>query len=205
LRKLVSRWSVNAKRKNMKLVVIDTETTGAVYQGNDPHDVVQLAGIIVIDGKPVEAFSFKCAPHFPENYEDEALFHTKTTMEELRLRPEPKGVYAEFISLLHKYRNRYDKTDRFFFVAYNAKFDFDMMNVWANRCGDKYFLGNFWSPPICVMQIAAYQLMEVRAQLPNFKLETVCKFVGVPFNSDEAHDALYDIQKTYKLYKMLTQ
>ena len=188
----------------MKLIYIDTETTGAVPRGPDAHDVVQLAAIIEIDGQIVERFTLECAPFRPMNYEPEALSITGTTVEELLLRPNPRDTYKKFTDVLHRHRNRYDKKDRFFFVAYNAQFDYQVLIEHAKRAGDEWFMTNFWSPPICVMATAANILMPVRHLMPNFKLETVCQYCEIEFDKSKAHDALYDLDKTVELYKKLT-
>lgn len=188
----------------MKILYIDTETTGANPRGHDAHDVVQIAAIIEIDGVVVDRIELKCAPHFPDHYEPEALSVTGVTIEELCLRPDPTETYKKFTAFLHKHRNKYDKTDRFFFVAYNAPFDFQVMIEHAKRSGDEWFMTNFWSPPICVMVLAANALMPVRHTLTNFKLQTICAFCEIEFDKDAAHDALYDLGRTVELYKKLT-
>ena len=188
----------------MKIIYVDTETTGATPSGPNAHDVVQLAVIVEIDGQIVERLTLECAPFRPTNYEPEALSITGTTMGQLLLRPDPTATYKKFTDLLHKYRSKYDKKDRFFFVAYNAQFDYQVLIEQAKKAGDEWFMTNFWSPPICVMMAAANILMPVRDQMPNFKLQTVCKYCEIEFDNNAAHDALYDLSKTVELYKKLT-
>lgn len=36
-------------------------------------------------------------------------------------------------------------------------------------------------------------------------LESICKYFGIPFDSDKAHDAKYDTQKTYEAFLKLRQ
>lgn len=188
----------------MKLIYIDTETTGANPRGPNAHDVVQLAAIVEIDGVVVERILLECAPFNPNNYEPEALSITGVTMEELMQRPDPTVTFKKFTDMLHRHRNKYDKKDRFFFVAYNAQFDYQVLIEQAKKAGDEWFMTNFWSPPICVMMTAANLLMPVRDQMPNFKLQTVCKFCEIEFSENKAHDALYDLGRTSELYKKLT-
>lgn len=40
-----------------------------------------------------------------------------------------------------------------------------------------------------------------RLATPNFRLGTVCQHAGIEFSEDEAHDALYDIRKTWELWQ----
>ena len=50
-----------------------------------------------------------------------------------------------------------------------------------------------------VMQFALFRTLQSRSQFENFQLGTVCQAVGIDFNADEAHNALYDIKKTREL------
>ena len=183
-----------------KVLLLDTETTGLHEKYNG---VVQIAGIVKINGKEAERFNIKCRPFPSDNVEQEALAVTGNTLEEIMSWQDPKDAYKELLSILGKYVNKYAKTDKFFFCGYNAEFDMRMMRGWFNKHGDKYFGSWFWFPPICAMQLSAVHAQEVRHLLPNFKLETVCKHFGVEFNKEEAHDAFYDIAKTEQLMELL--
>ena len=183
-----------------KILLLDCETTGLHEKYNG---VVQIAGIVKINGIEKERFNLKCRPFSADNFEQAALDVTKNTLEEIMSWPDPKDTYNQFLALLAKYVNKYSKNDKFFFCGYNAEFDMKFMRAWFTKNGDKYFGSWFWFPPICAMQAAAIHTQAIRHSLPNFKLETVCKHFGIAFNKAEAHDAFYDIAKTEELMKRL--
>lgn len=74
-----------------------------------------------------------------------------------------------------------------------------------------FFLRNHTSYPgryqmFCTMQRAMWLIHEQRplASPSDFKLATLCRYFGVPFDSADAHDALIDIRATVALYRAMT-
>jgi DNA polymerase-3 subunit epsilon len=120
-------------------------------------------------------------------------------MEEILGRELPHHSYSSFIKMLSKYVNKYDRQDKMFFIGYNARFDFDFMRAWFEKCGDKYFGSWFYFPPIDVMNQAIIQLIHERHLLPNFKLQTVADYLKIEADG-KYHDALKDIDITEKLF-----
>jgi len=64
-----------------KILWLDTETTGI-----DPslHSIIEIAGIIDIDGVPEKEFSYKVQPHKDFEIDEEALNISKTKKSELK-------------------------------------------------------------------------------------------------------------------------
>ena len=54
----------------MKLLWLDVETTGL---NKEKCDIIQIAGIVVIDGEEKERFNFKCQPINWENIEPTSI------------------------------------------------------------------------------------------------------------------------------------
>lgn len=189
----------------MKICYIDVETGGV-----DPkkHALLQIGGIIEIDGKEKERFNFKLYPFENDEVSEEALEKTGISIKDLEEGVEyrdPKIVYKEFCKILSKYVDKFNKKDKFFLVGYNShSFDFQFMVEWFIKCGDPYFMSFFWYPSIDVMILAATMFMEDRSEFVNFKLETVYKeIVGEELDSSRLHDAMYDIEITKELYLTL--
>lgn len=191
----------------MKLIFIDTETSHFLPTGA----LLQLAGFIDIDGEVVDTFNYKLRPYGNEEWSQTAIDKTGITREIAETFTDPHEVFISFNQLLEKYIDRFDKTDKAFFVAYNAKFDEEYIRNWfikeAKTDRDREF-GNgygcfFWTPSIDIMQLAALRTMKSRQDFPNFQLSTVCQSLGIDFNEEEAHEALYDIRKSRELYYML--
>lgn len=187
-----------------KYCFIDTETTGADRLRNH---VFQISGcIMTADLKKLESFNLLFKPYSLEYVETGALEKTRMTIDDLASLPMSSShAYSEFIEILNRHVQKFNKKDKMHFVAYNSGFDSDFIRQWFSINGDSYFGSWFWNPPICVMQAAAWLTQRVRGALPNFKLGTVCSAAGLGWNEEKAHDAEYDIEKTVELFRYLTE
>ena len=115
-------------------------------------------------------------------------------------------VYQQFVSMLDKYADRFDKKDKFFLAGYNnAAFDNQFLRGFFLQNGDKYFGSWFWSNSIDVMVLATQYLLARRQDMENFKQGTVAKYLGIEVQDDKLHDALYDIQICKAIYDVVTQ
>ena len=180
----------------MKLIYIDTETTGTDAKLNG---IIQLAGIIEANDD-IREFNFKIKPFDGDIIEDRALEVSHTTREMLDGYMSPTEAHLAFTTLLSYFVSKFDRQDKFFFIGYNAHFDYEFIYQWFLKAGDKYCGSWFWYPPIDVMAISGFSLMEKRSSLPNFKLGTVAEFLGIK-SDGELHDAMTDIKLTKKLYE----
>jgi DNA polymerase-3 subunit epsilon len=109
-----------------KLLFLDVETTGLNAAVNG---IVQLSGIIEIDGEVKEAFDYRLKPFPEDEISDEALVVSGITREELTTYEEPHKIYKKLKELLSKYVNPYDRlSERFIAVGYNFQFDYDFLN-----------------------------------------------------------------------------
>lgn len=186
----------------MKQLFYDLETTGTMYWRNGIH---QFSGMVVIDGEIKETFNYKVRLNPKADIVEEALQIAGVTRGDIELYPPMQEVYSEFVQLLGKYVDKYDKTDKFFLCGYNnASFDNQFLRAWFVQNGDNYFGSWFWCSPIDVMVLAAQALMEVRSRMLNFKLCTVAQAFGIKIEEEKLHDAMYDIYLTYEVYKHIT-
>lgn len=184
-----------------KLVYIDVETTGLT----EKHGLIQLSGIIVINDEVKEEFDFKVRPFRGEYLNNQAAEVTGITREDLEKPPyeDPTIVHGKFISVLEKYVNKYDKTDKFFFIGYNSAFDMQMLRIFFEKNHDLYIGSWFFFPHIDVMTIACAALMERRPDMVNFKLSTVARELGLKVDEDKLHDAMEDIYLTREIHQLL--
>jgi len=181
----------------MKFCFIDLETTG-LYPGR--HGVWQIAGCLTQPQVENRWFNFKCSPFHGDVVDAKALEVGGITEDELRAFKTPQSVYEEFITLLSSRVNRYNKQDKMFFIAYNANFDMEHLRAWFKKAGDNYFGSYFFFPDICVMRLAQCKLLKKRHELPDFKLHTVARALGVEVDDSKLHDALYDIKITMEIW-----
>lgn len=186
----------------MKLLFFDLETTGIKYWRNGIH---QISGEIVIDGEVKECFNYKVCPHPQSTIDEEALKVCGVTREQILAYPPMRDVYSQFIDLLAKYVDRYNKRDKFFLVGYNnASFDNYFLKAFFVQNGDNYFYSWFWINSIDVMVLASQYLMNRRPDMRDFKQETVARELGITIDPARLHDASYDIQLTKMIYEKLT-
>jgi len=184
----------------MKCLFIDVETSGTDF---NKHALLQLAGSIFVDGKQVDTFNLQSAPFPGDVLEDEALEVNGLTREMIATFPDPKTTYRSFTSLLSKHCDKYQRADKLHLLGYNADFDAAFLRRWFEKNQDKYFGSFFWWPILDVSKLAGIRLMSTRHQLENFKLITVAKHMGITVDEEKAHDAMYDIQLTMEIARIL--
>lgn len=179
-----------------KIIFIDTETGGV---NPEKAALIQLSGIIRIDKKDVEKFNFYIKPFENSEVTEKALEVQGRTLEELKTDKyvEEKEVYKQFINLLDKYIDKYDRTDKFIVAGYNVRFDVDILKAFFQRHGNNFLFSYLDSSMLDPLySIRLLQIAEILPILENNKLETWCKHFGIEL---KAHDSLEDIEATKKL------
>ena len=188
--------------KVVKKFFYDLETTGVDHRRNGIH---QLAGCIEIDGEIVENFNFKVAPNPKAIIEEEALKVGGVTLEQIQAYEAMDKVFRKFKVLLSKYCDPYDKSDKMYLVGFNnAHFDDNFLRAWFTQNGDSYFGSWFHAGSLDVMVLASQYLIERRHNMPNFKLMSVAREVGISIDESKLHDANYDILITRSVYNIVT-
>ncbi|BEO98153.1 hypothetical protein FNCP11_04690 [Fusobacterium nucleatum] len=179
-----------------KIIFIDTETGGV---NPEKAALIQLSGIIRIDKKDVEKFNFYIKPFENSEVNEKALEVQGRTLDELKTEKyiEEKEIYKQFINLLDKYIDKYDKTDKFVVAGYNVRFDVDILKALFQRHGNNFLFSYLDSSMLDPLySIRLLQIAEILPVLENNKLETWCKHFGIEL---KAHDSLEDIEATKKL------
>ena len=179
-----------------KIIFIDTETGGV---NPEKAALIQLSGIIRIDKKDVEKFNFYIKPFENSEVNEKALEVQGRTLNELKTDKyiEEKEVYKQFIKLLDKYIDKYDRTDKFIIAGYNVRFDVDILKAFFQRHGNNFLFSYLDSSMLDPLySIRLLQIAEILPVLENNKLETWCKYFGIEL---KAHDSLEDIEATKKL------
>jgi DNA polymerase-3 subunit epsilon len=184
----------------MKEAFIDVETTGL-----DPYfnGIWELAVVLRIDGTVVDSKIYHMKPFERDRIDPKALAVGHITEEDFVPFPVPILVHADLTSWLKKYVNPYGRGDKFWFIGYNALFDYQFLRKWFEKCGDRFCGSWFWHPPIDVMTLAGYCLREQRPGMADFKLATVAAQLGIAVDREKLHDAGYDIALTTQIFDRL--
>jgi len=192
----------------IKILPFDLETTGLDHK---IHGVLQISGMIEIDGVVKEEFNFKCKPF-------KGQIITRGAMETIGLGAdldqakviisgydEPKDTHRKLVTLWGKYVDKFNKLDKYFPCGYNiATFDMPFLRAWFENCGDKYF-GSWFNGIIIDPITTVNNLIVVGAlELENRRLGTVHSHFFPDINL-RAHDAMEDIRATMRLKRHFDQ
>ena len=185
-----------------KIIFIDTETGGV---NAEKSALIQLSGIIEVNGVEKEKFNFYIKPFENSEVNEKALEVQGRTFEELRTDKyiDESIVYKKFLEILDKYIDKYDKDDKFIVAGYNVKFDIDILKALFERNNNKFLFSYFNSSMLDPLY--SVRLLQVAGMLPvleNNKLETWCKYFNIEL---KAHDSLQDITATKKLIEKLVE
>lgn len=186
----------------IKIIFIDTETGGV---NAEKSALIQLSGIIEVDGTEKEKFNFYIKPFENSEVNEKALEVQGRTLEELRTDKyiDESIIYKKFLEILDKYIDKYDKDDKFIVAGYNVKFDIDILKALFERNNNKFLFSYFNSSMLDPLY--SVRLLQVAGMLPvleNNKLETWCKYFNIEL---KAHDSLQDITATKKLIEKLVE
>ena len=185
-----------------KIIFIDTETGGV---NAEKSALIQLSGIIEVDGTEKEKFNFYIKPFENSEVNEKALEVQGRTLEELGTEKyiDESIIYKKFLEILDKYIDKYDKNDKFIVAGYNVKFDIDILKALFERNNNKFLFSYFNSSMLDPLY--SVRLLQVAGILPvleNNKLETWCKYFNIEL---KAHDSLQDITATKKLIEKLIE
>ncbi len=186
----------------MKLVYLDIETTGL---DSEIHAITQLAAIIEVDGAELQKINLKIRPNLEHSITRGALETTKVSYDTIMgYELSQFSAYIKLVSILDKYINKFDPDDKFYLIGYNShSFDSKFLRKFFEMHNNKYYGSYFYYPSIDVMILAAFAAMGQRCKLPNFKLMTVAKSLGIEVDESRAHDAMYDVKITRDIYNII--
>ncbi|MRS03101.1 3'-5' exonuclease [bacterium] len=179
----------------MKILYFDTETTGLDEARND---IIQIAGIVEIDGQEMERFEFRIAPR-PENEEfisQEALDIHGFALDDIKSWEKPNVIHQQLNELFGKYVDKFNKADKFYPAGFNVDFDLRFLRQFYIKCGDKYFGSWFHAFPIDPLPVLRMLHAFGITTFENYKLSTVASEYGIEL---KAHDALSDIEATREI------
>lgn len=189
----------------MKIFYFDLETTGLDPKKNGIH---QLAVIIEVDGKVMKKFNVNIQPFKTDEISNDALRIGNVSKDLIfsDAYMKPDQAYKKLIATLDIYTNKFMKSDKFFLCGYNSQsFDSQFMRSFFEKNNDKFFGSYFWNANLDVMILASQFLAQHRHKMTDFKLATVARFCNIEFQDSELHQADFDLDLTYQIYKIISE
>ena len=185
----------------IKKIYIDLETGGLDPQLNAVLEI----GCIIEYGNVYKELDLFCQPFPNDLLDSEALKVNKLTEQEIHAFPNPAKVYNDLTTELSLHVNKYNTKDKFVLLGYNVGFDAQFLRSFWLKNHDKYFGSFFWYPPLDIMALAMKYILKYkdRSQMKDFKLITVAKTLGLDVDLEQAHGAMYDINLTRDIYRII--
>ena len=185
----------------MKSFFCDVETTGLSEHKNA---IWQLAYIVVDNKGGITHKDVVCMkPTKGAEINQEALKIGGIIEEDLSKFLQQLEVYNKFLALIDGLADKFDSKDKMLFYAYNSPFDMNFIRQWFYKNNNKFFGSYFWFPDICIMRLAADYIGKDRPKLKDFKQNTVARHLGIEVDKGRLHDALYDIELSMEIYKIV--
>ena len=200
------------------ILFYDLETTGLDAEKCGIH---QISGAFVVNGVIAENFNYHVKPKEGCLCSEQAMELAGHTYEEMM-------ASDEYLPMAEVFRKVYDRIvfycgginakgsvdwgRKIYTGGYNIhKFDGPFMRQWFldNGAGqkDSPYLEWGWvtSGEIDVMLIAEPVLMKVRSRMKNFKQYSVAQALGIPVDESRLHEAGYDIELCFNIYRTIVE
>lgn len=178
-----------------KILWLDTETTGT---DSTLHSIIQIAGIIDVNGETKKEFAYKVQPHPDYEIDEEALKISKTKKSDFKNYPNIPTIHSILKKDFCEFVNPYHKEDKFIIAGQKISFDLDFLSHFFMRQNDN-FLGSYidFKKRIELLDITRGLRALGIIKSKDSKLETLCKEFGIEL---KAHNAFSDIRATRELY-----
>lgn len=189
----------------MKICTFDVETTGVDENKNGVTQIsFELGRVTGVRYYRLVSHDYRIRPFPTDEIDPEALKVQGRTLEEVMAGEEPSVVYKKMLKTFMLWVDKYDRTDKMFFIAYNGEFDMGFLRKFWEKNGDNYLQSFFFWPDIDMCRVAGFHMMDHRQSLKNFKLGTVVEQLGIKLPEDgKLHDALTDVILTRDMFLLL--
>ena len=177
----------------MKILVFDLETGGLNAAKHGITEAAFVAGECQAGQfHEIEAYSTVIGPTLGKEYDEEALAVQRRTMEDLKADGIPFNTWRGRADAFVK--EHFGQTRECVAYAYNAAFDVRFLQA---HCGRNWCPVPFTA--ICAMHVFRHWLQVTGANAENGKLRSACQAIGLDWNEEDAHGALYDARQTARL------
>ena len=180
----------------------DLETTGVNVR---LHSIHRISGLIEVDGEVVETIDIKTRPHPKAKIDPAALRICGVTEDEIMSYQPMKAALKQFLRVLGRYVDKYDKKQMIYLVGFNNRaFDDQFLRAWFLQNKNDFFGAYFYGDSLDVMVLASQYLIDTRPSMPSFKLHRVARTLGLDVDKQLLHEGSYDVQLTRDIYRIVT-
>ena len=151
----------------------DLETTGVNVR---LHSIHRISGLIEVDGEVVETIDIKTRPHPKAKIDPAALRICGVTEDEIMSYQPMKAALKQFLRVLGRYVDKYDKKQMIYLVGFNNRaFDDQFLRAWFLQNKNDFFGAYFYGDSLDVMVLASQYLIDTRPSMPSFKLHRAAR------------------------------
>lgn len=171
---------------------------GLDYKSNP---ILQFTGTFLSDEKVIDRINIYLKPDPDQIIEPAALAVNGIDPQKANY-TQVQG-YSYILSKLDRHCNKFNPRDKMFLVGYNnVAFDNKFFQQLFKRNNNPYFYAYFWGS-IDLLVLCNSYFSKYREFLPNMKLGTAAKLLGIEVDPEQQHDSAYDAFLTEKIYLKL--
>ncbi len=184
-----------------KIIFLDTVATGT---NPDRCCIYRIGGIYTEDGVEKKRFEMRMRPFPNARINDQSLYITGETRASLTCYPSEAEVFGQFISFLDGIIDVRNARDKAYIAGFNvSSLDIPFIKEWFRRNGNERFRDYFYVQNLDMMNIAAFALVGLRDNMPDFHLETVARFLEIRHPRLSEYDSINNAKTSLEIYRKL--
>ena len=181
-----------------KILFIDTLTTG---MNHERCAIYRIGGIFVQNDEETERLDLKVRPFHGAKINDQSLWIGGVDRSQVAAYPNQDSAFKEFITFLDKHVDAKNPNDKIYLAGFNASgFDYPFLWEWFRRNGNEKFRNYFHMQVLDIMCISAFALLDERGSMPDFRLETVARHLGVYDGEGDSADCVLNARIALEIY-----
>jgi len=186
-----------------KICYLDLETGGL---DREKSAVLQIGGIIEINGKIKEHFDINCHPFEDDTINQEALDVNGLTLDEIKTFGSPKQGHLDLLKIFDRYIDKYNKADKFYMCGFNIDgFDRPMLRNFFIKNGDTYFGSYFYRQTLDIQNLYPLFLLKSLYKMDSHKLIDISRAFDIKFKESKLHEACYDAKLCRRILKKMNK
>ena len=184
-----------------KILFIDSVTTG---MSPERCAIYRSGGIFAVDGVEVKRFEIRMR-HFPgADIAGRSLDICEESRATLARYPSQEKGFRDFIALLDEQVDRSNPRDKMYISGFNSsRFEYAFIMEWFHRCDNRHFRDYFYVQTYDLMTLTCLYAMEKRPFLPDFKLETAARILGVSCPVEDRYDCISNARTCMDMFRVL--